>query len=403
MPRAVQFLLIIFPFVPTTTSNTQQSLPSVQSYTVTAWAQPVKMIAFNAHGPDATLRFASCGPHATKSVRLLRYLPQPTLMEASASSAMPDVDKCSETSFNSTMQLASTNAYHVQPGQPRGAHQLKNMPSSRLSSSWQSSMKPPLPSTSGGRPSSRRQIVHVDEASASMRAQLEISAHTLATSCANRRSSSSRTFLPQINQSITRTGDAIKHIEAHASSMANSAGSRYKHAVQPFVSHRVLHSQTEKEKITPNDLSLQQSLTQDLEIELFAWPISIPVLVSLSTSTPNFGLNDLLDRPVPLRFPIKVIRTKIARHTQLMAERKGRFIHILSFAFIWGSAEREKYVLVRLNQDNWHRILDMSRGDDYQYFSDTWKQLLKKHPKKRKRFEEECEICKNSAIVLRMW
>jgi hypothetical protein len=68
--------------------------------------------------------------------------------------------------------------------------------------------------------------------------------------------------------------------------------------------------------------------------------------------------------------------------------RSNHILRICFLKYICG----EQY-FVRLSQDNWHRILDNSRGDDYEILSSYWKNNLMDYPLKGRYFDEQCKIC----------
>lgn len=69
--------------------------------------------------------------------------------------------------------------------------------------------------------------------------------------------------------------------------------------------------------------------------------------------------------------------------------------HILHLSVVWRDREPKGNgggFLVRFSQDNWHRIMDAAQGSDFEWFVDTWKELLGQGPSGRD-FSEQCDIC----------
>jgi hypothetical protein len=88
---------------------------------------------------------------------------------------------------------------------------------------------------------------------------------------------------------------------------------------------------------------------------------------------------------------------KIGTEISQFIHSNGRFGHILKIGFIWSyqDAREGRYVVVRLGQDNWHRIMDTLRGNHFSLFSETWRQNLLKAPTEERNIIEECGICKS--------
>jgi hypothetical protein len=85
---------------------------------------------------------------------------------------------------------------------------------------------------------------------------------------------------------------------------------------------------------------------------------------------------------------------KLSVELQRFVQSNGRFGHILNAGFIWSYADA-RYAVVRLGQDNWHRIMDNLRGEFYILFSDCWKMSFMKVPSEEQCVLEECGICKS--------
>ena len=74
-----------------------------------------------------------------------------------------------------------------------------------------------------------------------------------------------------------------------------------------------------------------------------------------------------------------------------MIEAPKRPNHILNIAAVVGSKLGRQH-LVRLSQDNWHRIIESAQGSDFDFFCDVWKEYLMKWPG-GKMFVEQCDVC----------
>jgi hypothetical protein len=66
--------------------------------------------------------------------------------------------------------------------------------------------------------------------------------------------------------------------------------------------------------------------------------------------------------------------------------------HVLIINFLW-EAEDGMNTMVRLGQENWHRILNSVKGADFEWFANAWRSHLKRQTDDRS-FFEECGICK---------
>jgi hypothetical protein len=73
--------------------------------------------------------------------------------------------------------------------------------------------------------------------------------------------------------------------------------------------------------------------------------------------------------------------------------------HILTTAFEWKRPDGTA-TLVRLGQDNWHRILENVQEQDFHWFSSQWKAQVKRIPEGEAAFFEECTSCKEAGNVL---
>lgn len=72
--------------------------------------------------------------------------------------------------------------------------------------------------------------------------------------------------------------------------------------------------------------------------------------------------------------------------------------HILTTTFEWKRPDGTA-TLVRLGQDNWHRILENVQEQDFHWFSSQWKAQVKRIPEGEAAFFEECTSCKEAGNV----
>lgn len=146
------------------------------------------------------------------------------------------------------------------------------------------------------------------------------------------------------------------------------------------------------ERSRPQNSQPELYLSQSPVVELEAWPVNAKGLALFAYA--GWDQFQLFGDPIIVKVPVGVLGNKLSVELQRFVQSNGRFGHILNAGFIWSYADA-RHAVVRLGQDNWHRIMDNLRGEFYILFSDCWKMSFMKVPSEEQCVLEECGICKS--------